>query len=107
MIQVHHPTIHLWLPLFQLSVIMATILVVGGTGNIGASVVTAALRSKLKVLAIVRNQASADKLYNNVGTSDGITTVEANVLSDTGVRGVVDKVRAGKLPAFQHVYSCG
>ena len=86
---------------------MATVLVVGATGNIGVSVVTAALRSKRKVLAIVRNQASADKLYKHVGTSDGITAVEANVLSDTGVQGVVDQVRAGKLPAFQHVYSCG
>ena len=41
---------------------METVLVVGATGNIGVSAVTAALRSKINVLAIVRNQDSADKL---------------------------------------------
>jgi NAD(P)-dependent dehydrogenase (short-subunit alcohol dehydrogenase family) len=86
---------------------METVLVVGSTGNIGASAVTAALRSKRQVLAIVRNQSSADKLIKNIGSSDGITFVEADVLSDSGVKGVVDQVRAGKLPTFQHVYSCG
>ncbi|KAJ5729337.1 Short-chain dehydrogenase/reductase SDR [Penicillium malachiteum] len=84
---------------------MATVLVVGATGNIGVSAVTAALRSKHNVLAIVRNQNSADKLVKHIGSSKGITFVEANVLSDKGVKGVVDQVRAGKLPAFQHVFS--
>jgi short-subunit dehydrogenase len=87
--------------------IMETVLVVGATGHIGVSAIKAALRSKRNVLAIVRNQESANKLFKHVGSADGITTVEADVVSDTGVKGVVDQVRAGKLPAFQHVYSCG
>jgi short-subunit dehydrogenase len=86
---------------------METVLVVGSTGNIGVSAVLGALRSKRNVLAIVRNQASAEKLFKHIGTRDGVTTVEADIMSDTGVQGVVDKVKAGKLPAFQHVYSTG
>lgn len=86
---------------------METVLVVGATGNIGVSAVTAALRSKRNVLAIVRNQASVDNLVKYIGSSEGITFAEANVLSDSGVEGVVDQVRAGKLPTFQHVYACG
>ncbi len=86
---------------------METVLVIGATGNIGVSAVTAALRSKRNVLAIVRNQDSAGKLVKYIGSSDGITFAEANVLSDSGVKGVVDQVRAGKLPSFQHVYSSG
>lgn len=66
-----------------------------------------ALRTKRNVLAIVRNQDSAEKLFKHVGSKDGITTVEADVTSETGVQGVVDQVKAGKLPTFQHVYSCG
>ncbi|KAK4888175.1 hypothetical protein LTR27_012904 [Elasticomyces elasticus] len=84
---------------------METVLVVGATGNIGVSAVTAALRSQRNVLAIVRNQNSADKLVKHIGSSKGITFTEADVLSDTGVQGVVDQVRAGKLPAFQHVFA--
>ncbi|RYP28641.1 hypothetical protein DL767_007123 [Monosporascus sp. MG133] len=84
---------------------MPTVLVVGATGNIGTSAILAALRSKLHVLAIVRNQASAEKLFGNVGTREGITTVEADIMSDQGVKGIVEKVRKGELPAFQHVYS--
>jgi len=86
---------------------METVLVIEATGNIGVSAVTAALRSKRNVLAVVRNQDSADKLVKCIGSSDGITFAEANVLSDSGVKGVVDQVRAGKLPSFQHVYSSG
>lgn len=86
---------------------MQTVLVIGSTGNIGVSAVTAALRSKYNVLAIVRSQASADKLIKYVGSSKGITIVEADVLSDKGVRGVVERVRAGKLPTFQHVWASG
>ncbi|KAK6841308.1 hypothetical protein PG987_002168 [Apiospora arundinis] len=85
---------------------METVLVIGATGNIGTSAVTAALRSKRQVLAVVRNQKSGEKLVKNVGTSEGITFVEANVVSDTGIKGVVEQVRAGKLPAFQHVFTC-
>lgn len=86
---------------------METILVVGSTGNIGVSAVTAALRSKRNVLAIVRNQTSAKSLIKHVGTSEGITFTEADVTSDNGVKSVVDQVRAGKLPAFQHVWTSG
>ena len=86
---------------------MPTVLAVGATGNIGVAAIIAALRSKLNVLAIVRNQSSADKLFQHVGTKEGITTVEADITSENGVQGVVDQVKAGKLPAFQHVYSCG
>jgi NAD(P)-dependent dehydrogenase (short-subunit alcohol dehydrogenase family) len=84
-----------------------TVLIVGATGNIGVSAVIGALRAGKKVLAIVRNQSSADKLYKHVGTQEGITTVEANILSPTGVQGVVDKIEAGQLPPFQHVYATG
>jgi short-subunit dehydrogenase len=86
---------------------MPTVLVVGASGNIGASAIHAALRSQYHVLAIVRNQESAEKLYRNVGTREGITIVEADILSETGVKGVVGKVRKGELPAFQHVYAAG
>lgn len=84
-----------------------TVLIVGATGNIGVSAVLAALSSGYHVLAIVRNQASAEKLFGYVKTRDGITTVETDIMSDTGVQQVVEKVKAGELPDFQHVYSCG
>ena len=83
-----------------------TVLVHGATGNVGVSAVLAALRKGYKVLAIVRNQDSAEKLFKHVGTKEGITTVEADVTSEDGVQTVVDQVKASKLPAFQHVYSC-
>lgn len=86
---------------------METVLVVGATGNIGVSVVTAALRRNMQVLAVVRNQDSANKLFQHVGTKNGITTVEADVMREDGVQSVVDQVKAGKLPAFQHVYATG
>ncbi|KAF2649421.1 NAD(P)-binding protein [Lophiostoma macrostomum CBS 122681] len=85
---------------------MATVLVIGSTGHIGIAAITGALRSGYNVLAIVRNQESAKKLIKHVpGGHDRITTVEADVLSDKGVESVVEKVRAGSLPAFQHVFS--
>lgn len=86
---------------------METVLVIGATGNIGVSAVIATLRSKRNVLAVVRNQSSADKLVKHIGSSEGITFAEADVVSDSGVKGVVDRVQAGKLPAFQHVFSSG
>ncbi|KAK6070481.1 short-chain dehydrogenase reductase [Seiridium cupressi] len=82
------------------------VLVVGASGNIGVAAIIGALRSKRQVLAIARNQASADKLLKHVGTSEGIKIVEADVTSGTGVKSVVEQVKAGKLPAFQHVYTC-
>ncbi|EXJ83702.1 hypothetical protein A1O1_07326 [Capronia coronata CBS 617.96] len=86
---------------------MERVLVVGATGNIGVSAIIAALRSKREVLALVRNQAATEKLYRHVGTKTGITTVEADATSEEGVQSVVDRVRAGKLPSFQHVYEAG
>ena len=86
---------------------MPTVLIVGATGNIGTSAVLAARKLDYHVLAIVRNKDSADKLLTHVGSSSGITMVEADILSDDGIKGVVEKVRQGKLPAFQHVYSAG
>ncbi|KAL6797382.1 hypothetical protein GGI42DRAFT_92857 [Trichoderma sp. SZMC 28013] len=82
------------------------VLVIGATGNIGVAAVKGALNSGREVLAIVRNQASAEKLYKHVGSSEGIQVIEADITSDTGVKSVVDQVKAGKLPAFQHVYTC-
>lgn len=84
-----------------------TVLVVGSTGNIGCSAVKAALTSGRNVIAVVRNQVSADKLRRFIGSSEGITFAEADVTSDYGVKGVVDRVRAGALPAFQHVWCSG
>lgn len=86
---------------------MESVLVIGATGNIGVAAVLGALQSKRHVLAIVRNQASVDKLFKHVGTKNGITTIEADIMSEGGVQTVVDQVRAGKLPGFQHVYSAG
>ena len=86
---------------------METVLVVGASGIIGVSVIIASLRSKRHVLAIVRNEASARKLFQHVGTKEGITIVEADVTAEDGVEKVVHKVKFGELPAFQHVYSTG
>lgn len=84
-----------------------TVLIIGATGNIGVAATKGALSSGRNVLAIVRNSASAEKLIKRVGSSEGITFVEADVGSETGVKSVVDRVKAGELPAFQHVYACG
>lgn len=82
-----------------------TVLVVGATGHIGVAAVIGALRSGRRVLAIVRNQTSAERLFKYAG-KDGITTVEADISKDDGVEGVVERVKKGELPAFQHVYVC-
>lgn len=86
---------------------METVLVVGASGNIGVSVITAALRSGRRVLAIVRSNAAEQKIVQHVGTKDGITFVEAQVTDEKSVQKVVDRVKAGELPDFQHVYSAG
>lgn len=86
---------------------METVLVVGATGNIGVAAVKAVLRSGRQVLAVVRNQDSAQKMFQHVGTQEGISTVEADILSDHGIQDVVEKVKSGHLPAFQHVYGAG
>ncbi|KEF60375.1 uncharacterized protein A1O9_01935 [Exophiala aquamarina CBS 119918] len=84
---------------------MERVLVVGATGNVGISVIIAALRSQREVLAPVRNAAAAERLYQHVGTKSGITTVEVDVTSDDGVQSLVDRVKARELPSFQHVYA--
>ncbi|PVI02970.1 putative short-chain dehydrogenases/reductase [Periconia macrospinosa] len=84
---------------------METVLIVGATGNIGTAAAKGALSAGRNVLAVVRNSASADKLFQNLGTKDRITTIEADILSENGVQSVVHKVKEGKLPAFQHVYA--
>ena len=84
---------------------LETVPVVGSTGNIGISAVIGALRSQHSIIVIVRNQASAEKLYKHGGTREGITILEADITADHGVQSVVDQVKDGKLPAFQHVYS--
>lgn len=47
-------------------------------------------------------------MFANVGFREGITTVEADIMSEQqGVKSVVEQVRKGELPAFQHVFSAG
>ncbi|OLN96676.1 hypothetical protein CCHL11_00810 [Colletotrichum chlorophyti] len=82
-----------------------TVLIFGASGNVGVAAIIGALRTKRNVLAVVRSQASAEKIFKYVGSKDGITTVIADVSSEEAVRGVVDQVRAGKLPSFQHVWA--
>lgn len=84
-----------------------TVLIIGATGHIGVSAAIATLRSGRNVLALVRNAKSAEKLYTNVGMHEGITAVEADVTSYDSMREVVERVEAGELPAFQHVYCAG
>lgn len=84
-----------------------TVLIFGASGHVGVAATSAALRTGKQVIAVVRNQDSADKLFKQVGTKEGITIVEADLLSENAVKGVVDQVKAGKLPDFQHVYSAG
>ncbi|KAH0370224.1 putative short-chain dehydrogenases/reductase, partial [Aureobasidium melanogenum] len=82
-----------------------TVLVVGSTGNIGVSAVIGALRTKRNVLAVVRNQDSAEKLFKHVGTREGVTIAEADITSEADMLRLVKDVKAGKLPTFQHVYA--
>lgn len=83
------------------------VLIIGASGNIGVAATIASLRTGRKVIAVVRNQSGAEKLFKQVGSKEGITVVEADVLSEEALKGVVQQVRDGKLPEFQHVYSCG
>ncbi|KZL71489.1 hypothetical protein CT0861_08129 [Colletotrichum tofieldiae] len=82
-----------------------TVLVFGASGNIGVAAIIGALNAKRHVIAVVRNQASAEKILKYVECRDGITIVEADITSEDSVRGVVDKVRNGSLPSFQHVWA--
>lgn len=85
-----------------------TVLVAGSTGNIGVSAVIAALKSKAKVLALVRNDDAAQKLFTHIGGQhDGVTTVNVDVTSKNGVADIMEQVKSGKLPSFQHVVTSG
>ncbi|KAF9870976.1 hypothetical protein CkaCkLH20_11648 [Colletotrichum karsti] len=82
-----------------------TVLIFGSSGNIGVAAVIGSLRAKRHVIALVRNQDSAKKILEYVGSNDGITIVETDITSESAVRDVVNQVREGKLPAFQHVFA--
>ena len=85
-----------------------TVLIIGATGNIGIAAILGALGSDRNVLAVVRDQHSMKKVLEHVPTGhDRITIVEADAVSDQGVQNIVDQVRTGSLPAFQHVFACG
>ncbi|KAK2027528.1 NAD(P)-binding protein [Colletotrichum zoysiae] len=82
-----------------------TVLVFGASGNVGIAAIIGALSSNRQVLAIVRNQASAEKIFRFVGSRNKITIVEADITSEDSVRGVIQQVRRGELPSFQHVWA--
>ncbi|KAI8302146.1 hypothetical protein K4K61_008203 [Colletotrichum sp. SAR11_59] len=82
-----------------------TVLVFGASGNMGIAAIIGALNAKHNIIAIVRNEASAEKIFKYVGTREGITTVEADTTSEDSIKGVIDQVRAGTLPSFQHVWA--
>ncbi|KAI7171212.1 hypothetical protein KC324_g10996 [Hortaea werneckii] len=84
---------------------MERVLIVGASGHIGTSAVIGALRNKRGVLAVVRSQQSAEKLFSQTGTKEGITVVEADPTSATDLQTVVDRVAKGDVPAFQHVHA--
>lgn len=82
---------------------METVLVVGASGNIGVSIVIGSLRSNRGVIAVVRNEESKQKILTHVPDPTNLTFVEADVTAEDGLASVVDKVRQGTLPPFQHV----
>ncbi|KAK2008138.1 NAD(P)-binding protein [Colletotrichum eremochloae] len=82
-----------------------TVLVFGASGNVGIAAIIGALKSNRHVLAIVRNQKSAEKIFRYVGSRNKITIVEADINSEDSVRGVIQQVRNGELPPFQHVWA--
>lgn len=69
----------------------------------------------MNVLALVRNKDSArEKIlkyldYGETLPTDNIIFVETDVTKDgaEGIQGVVEKVKQGELPEFQHVYATG
>ncbi|CAI0652946.1 unnamed protein product [Colletotrichum noveboracense] len=65
-----------------------TVLVFGASGNMGIAAIIGAHNAKHNVIAVVRNEASAEKIFKYVGTREGYYDV-----------------REGKLPAFQHVWA--
>jgi NAD(P)-dependent dehydrogenase (short-subunit alcohol dehydrogenase family) len=81
-----------------------TVLIIGASGNIGVSAIVAAIRTGRNVIAVVRNQAAADKMFQHAGTQKGITAVFADPTKEGAVAGIVERVRKGELPAFHHVF---
>lgn len=86
---------------------METVLIIRATGNIGTAMAKGALRTGRHVLAVVRNSASAEKPFRSLGMKEGITTVEADILSDNVVQSVAARVKTGEFPKFQHVIASG
>ncbi|GAO18698.1 hypothetical protein UVI_02053040 [Ustilaginoidea virens] len=86
---------------------METVLVVGASGNIGISTILAARNTGRNVMAVVRNAAAQDKIVRHVGSRDGITFVQADVTQADGLKRVLEQVKTGRLPDFQHVYAAG
>lgn len=84
---------------------METVLVVGSSGNIGVSAIIAAQRSNRAVIAVIRNGSAKEKILSHIDSPENITFVEADVTSDSGLQSLVDRVRNGDLPAFQHVFA--
>ncbi|QUC15804.1 uncharacterized protein UV8b_00045 [Ustilaginoidea virens] len=84
---------------------METVLVVGASGNIGISTILAARNTGRNVMAVVRNAAAQDKIVRHVGSRDGITFVQADVTQADGLKRVLEQVKTGRLPDFQHVYA--
>jgi putative NADH-flavin reductase len=91
------------------------VILIATAGNIGVSVIIAALRRGMNVLALVRDKTTAKERilkyldYGETLPTDNIIYVETDVVKDggEGVQGVVEKVKKGELPEFQHVYSTG
>ncbi|TKW54692.1 hypothetical protein CTA1_5614 [Colletotrichum tanaceti] len=82
-----------------------TVLVFGASGNVGVAAIIGALSANRHVIAVVRNQSSAEKVFKQVGRREGITVVEADITSEDSVRSIIDQVRGGILPSFQHVWA--
>jgi NAD(P)-dependent dehydrogenase (short-subunit alcohol dehydrogenase family) len=77
-----------------------SVLVVGSSGNIGVSVITAALRSGYNALALIRDMSAKEKVLSHVDSQvseacERITFVEADVTSEDGVSKVVQNGQSG------------
>lgn len=82
-----------------------TVLVLGASGNIGISAIFGAKATGRNVIAVVRSKESQDKVVKAVGSADGITFTIGDATDEKACHAVVEDVKAGKLPAFHHVFS--
>ncbi|KAF1731200.1 hypothetical protein CRV24_009279 [Beauveria bassiana] len=82
-----------------------TVLVIGASGKIGVPAILAARRVGYNVLAVIRNEQSRSKLLRHVGSQEGITFTYGDPTQEQDLVNVVDQVKAGKLPDFQHVFT--